>query len=62
LSFATGVLYRKDEEGAKEKAESMDTKLAEMCAAYGHSIVNEFPVEKYLDQKARGNRSWASRS
>jgi len=60
--FRDRVLYRKDEEGAKEKAEAVDAKLAEMCAAYGHSIVNEFPVEKYLDQKARGNRSWASRS
>lgn len=49
--FRDRVLYRKDEDGAKIKAEALDAKLGEMCAAYGHSVVNEFPVEKYLDEK-----------
>ena len=49
--FRDRVLYRKDEVEAKVKAEAVDGKLGEMCAAYGHSVVNEFPVEKYLDEK-----------
>jgi predicted deacylase len=49
--FRDRVLHRKDEAEDKVKAEEVDRKLAEMCAAYGHSVVNEFPVEKYLDEK-----------
>jgi len=36
---------------AKAKAERW-TPAAEMCAAYGHSVVNEFPVEKIPGRKA----------
>jgi predicted deacylase len=49
--FRDRVLYRKDEAEDKARAEVVDARLAEMCAAYGHSVVNEFPVEKYLDEK-----------
>ena len=51
--FRDRVLYRTDENEAhnRAEAEAIDVKLAAMCAAYGHSVVNEFPVEKYLDDK-----------
>jgi uncharacterized protein len=51
--FRDRVLYRKDENEAHNRAgaEAIDVRLAAMCAAYGHSVVNEFPVEKYLDEK-----------
>ena len=51
--FRDRVLYRKDGDEAKNKAEAeaLDARLAEMCAAYGHSVVCEFPVERYLDEK-----------
>lgn len=55
--FRDRVLYRKDGEGAlgeagsRAAAEAVDAKLSEMCAAYGHSVINEFPVEKYIDEK-----------
>lgn len=49
--FRDRVLYRKDRPGDKEQAEALDAQLAEMSAAYGHSIVNEFSPDKYLDEK-----------
>ena len=51
--FRDRVLYRKDGDEAKNKAEAeaLDARLAEMCTAYGHSVVCEFPVERYLDEK-----------
>lgn len=51
--FRDRVLYRQDGDQARNKAEAeaLDARLAEMCAAYGHSVVCEFPVERYLDEK-----------
>jgi len=63
--FRDRVLFRRDsiarnrarqakdehETENRAQAEAVDAKLGEMCAAYGHSVVNEFPVEKYLDEK-----------
>ncbi len=51
--FRDRVFYRKDGNAEKNKAEAqaLDAKLAEMCVAYGHSVVHEFPVEKYIDEK-----------
>lgn len=64
--FRDRVFYRDDGQAAKRKAappalrsgglrraaaEKLDAKLAEMCAAYGHSVVNEMGVDRYLAEK-----------
>jgi uncharacterized protein len=53
--FRDRVFYRNDGTPAKRKAakaaaEKLDRRLGEMCVAYGHSVVNELPPEKYLEQ------------
>jgi predicted deacylase len=62
FSFRDRVLYRPDKEGSQHKAEaeSLSEKLDEMLRAYGHTIVNEFPVEKYIDEKLHRSTSAAA--
>lgn len=51
--FRDRVFYRQDGDKDKNKAEAeaLDARLGEMCAAYGHSVVCELPVEHYIDEK-----------
>jgi hypothetical protein len=54
--FRDRVFYRDDGPAAKRRAaraaaEKLDARLAEMCAAYGHSVVNEMGVDRYLSEK-----------
>jgi uncharacterized protein len=54
--FRDRVFYRNDgaparRAAARAKAEKVDRRLGEMCRAYGHSIVNELPPARYLEQK-----------
>ena len=54
--FRDRIFYRDDGPAAKRKAaltaaKKLDEKLAEMCAAYGHSVVNEMGVDRYLAEK-----------
>ena len=54
--FRDRVFYRNDRSARQNKAaraaaEKLDAKLAEMCAVYGHSVVNEMGVKRYLDEK-----------
>jgi predicted deacylase len=54
--FRDRVFYRDDGPAAKRKAaraaaEKLDAKLAEMCAAYGHSVVNEMGTRRYFEEK-----------
>jgi uncharacterized protein len=54
--FRDRVFYRADGPATKRKAaraaaEKLDAKLAEMCAAYGHSVVNEMGVDRYLAER-----------
>jgi hypothetical protein len=54
--FRDRVFYRDDGPARKRKAaraaaERVDAKLAAMCAAYGHSVVQELTVKKYLKEK-----------
>jgi len=54
--FRDRVFYRADQSQKKNKAarlaaEKLDQQLGEMCAAYGHSVVNELPPQKYLAAK-----------
>jgi predicted deacylase len=62
FSFRDRVLYRgdKDAERHKAEAEALAGKQDEMLRAYGHTIVNEFPVEKYLDEKLHRSTSAAA--
>jgi predicted deacylase len=54
--FRDRVFYRNDGPAARRKqaraeAQALDRRLGEMCAAYGHSVVNELPVKRYLARK-----------
>ena len=55
------MLYRADqnEAQAKAEAETLSVKLGEMTAAYGHTVVNEFPLEKHIDNKLHRSTSGA---
>ena len=56
------VLYRadQDEEKAKAEAEALAARLAEMLQAFGLTVINEFPVERYIDQKLHRSTSGAA--
>ncbi len=61
--FRDRVLYRNDGKAdqnkkARAKAERLDARLSEMCAAYGHAVIGEMPVKKYIS--ARLHRSTTS--
>ena len=60
--FRDRVLYRADQDadGHKAKAEALSARQDEMIRAYGHTIVNEFPAEKYIDQKLHRSTSGAA--
>jgi predicted deacylase len=62
FSFRDRVLYRgdKDAERHKAEAEALAGRQDEMLRAYGHTIVNEFPVEKYIDEKLHRSTSAAA--
>jgi predicted deacylase len=55
------VLYRDDENAGanKAKAEALLAKQEAMIQAYGHTVINEFPVEKYIDEKLHRSTSAA---
>ncbi|MFC2015997.1 succinylglutamate desuccinylase/aspartoacylase family protein [Chloroflexota bacterium] len=56
------VLYRPDQDGAKSRAEAeaLAARLEAMLQAFGLTIVNEFPVEKYIDEKLHRSTSGAA--
>ena len=60
--FRDRVLYRggEAEEAAKAEAAALAQKQVEMIAAYGHTVVNEFPAEKYIDEKLHRSTSGAA--
>ncbi len=62
FAFRDRVLYRADENAAQNKseAEALSTKMDEMLLAYGHTIVNEFPAEKYVDNDLHRSTSGAA--
>ena len=62
FSFQDRILYRADVDAEKNKAEA-ETLLAkqqEMLEAYGHTIVVEFPAEKYVDLDLHRSTSGAA--
>ena len=50
--FRDRVLYRTDQEAEKNKAaaEALAVKQDEMMAAYGHTVITEFPSKYYIKQ------------
>lgn len=60
--FRDRILYRADADADrnKAKAEILAAKQDEMINAYGHTIVNEFPPEKYIDEKLHRSTSGAA--
>jgi predicted deacylase len=55
------VLYRADQDPERNRAEAetLAGRLGEMVRAYGHTIINEFPPEKYIDEKLHRSTSGA---
>lgn len=60
--FRDRVMYRagEDAEQAKAEAEALAARQEEMIRAYGHTIVTEFPIEKYIDNKLHRSTSGAA--
>lgn len=49
--FRDRLLYRKNDEAAKQRAEATAQKMEAMARAYGHTIITDFSVSKYIDEK-----------
>jgi hypothetical protein len=66
ISFAVRdrVLYRNDEaeEQHKAEAEALAAKLDGIVHAYGHTIINEYLAEKYIEKKLHRSTSGAALS
>jgi predicted deacylase len=62
FAFRDRVLYQAGEDADRHKAEAeaLAGKLGEMLDAYGHTIINEFPPEKYIDEKLHRSTSGAA--
>jgi predicted deacylase len=62
FAFRDRVLYRGGEDAQRHKleAEALVARQDEMLRAYGHTVVNEFPVEKYIDEKLHRSTSAAA--
>jgi len=61
FAFRDRVLYRADQDADANKAaaEALAARQDEMVRAYGHTIVNEYPAEKYVDEKLHRSTSAA---
>ncbi len=49
--FRDRILYRPGNSEEMKKASKLAAKLDEMVKAYGHTIINEYPAHKYIDEK-----------
>jgi len=60
--FRDRVMYRADADAEKNKAEAeaLAARQEDMIRAYGHTIVTEFPAEKYIDDKLHRSTSGAA--
>jgi len=61
FAFRDRVLYRADQDAEthKAEAEALAARQDEMLRAYGHTIVREFPAEKYVDEDLHRSTSAA---
>ncbi len=62
FAFRDRVLYRNEPEADKNiaRAEALAAKQQEMLCAYGHTVVNEYPVEYYLEDELHRSTSAAA--
>lgn len=59
--FRDRVLYQPhDDEAAKAEAQALSDKLGEMIEAFGFTVINEFPAEKYVDEDLHRSTSGAA--
>ena len=63
--FMDRVFYRDEgaatkRRAAKAAAEKLERRLRAMCAAYGHSVVNEFPSEAFFEQRLHRSTTCAA--
>ncbi len=60
--FRDRILYREDgdESANRQEAEALSDRLGAMIDAYGHTVINEFPTEKYIDEKLHRSTSGAA--
>lgn len=49
--FRDRLLYRKGDEAAKLRAHTTSAKMEEMAKAYGHTMIADFSVDKYINEK-----------
>lgn len=49
--FRDRVLYRKGDEAARQRAEATSAQMEAMARAYGHTLIADFSVGKYIDEK-----------
>jgi uncharacterized protein len=56
------ILYRSDPDCAasQAEAEALAARLDDVLRAFGHTIINEFPAEKYVDEKLHRSTSGAA--
>ena len=62
FAFRDRVLYRADENAAtnRQVAEALADRLDGMLRAYGHTIINEYPAEHYIDEDLHRSTSGAA--
>ena len=62
FAFRDRVMYRADVDAEKNRAvaEALAARQEEMMRAYGHTVITEFPVEKYIDEKLHRSTSGAA--
>ncbi len=62
FAFRDRLLYRADQDGDQHKAqaETLSARQAEMVKAYGHTIITDFPAEKYVDEDLHRSTSAAT--
>jgi predicted deacylase len=62
FAFRDRVLYRADQDAERNKAaaEALAAQQDAMLRAYGHTIIAEFPAEKYIDEKLHRSTSGAT--
>ncbi len=49
--FRDRVLYRPGDESARQRAEKTSATMEAMARAYGHTLIADFAVSKYIDEK-----------
>ncbi len=60
--FRDRVMYRADADAEQNRAaaEALAVKQEDMIRAYGHTVVTEFPAEKYIDDKLHRSTTGAA--